>query len=248
MNIDVHQLIKRYGPAFDMEIGEYHVLEGDAIGLVGNNGAGKSTFLRLVLDLAKANRGYVLINGRNVADSITWKAFTGSYLDESFLIDYLTPDEYLAFVGQVYGYERAQLHAALDPFRSFYTDEPLGQTTKYLRELSKGNMKKVGLIAAMFIRPKLLILDEPFANLDPRSQIQLKQLLGDLNTDGSTLIVSSHDLLHVTDICNRITIMKSGRIVKDIHATEMSYRELEQFFQDDLMVEEPKAPATYQPA
>jgi len=231
MTLEVKNLLKRYGEKVALDIPYWRMSACDIVGLVGSNGAGKTTFLRLILDLLKADTGLISIDGENVADHAGWKSFTGSFLDESFLVDFLTADEFLDFVGSVYGLSKHETQLALEPYRSFYTDEELGKTTKFLRELSKGNAKKIGIIAAMFIAPRLLILDEPFANLDPPSQIRLKQLLVQLNaTHGTTMIISSHDLGHVTELCKRITIIDGGRMVRDIETSDATLNELEQYF------------------
>jgi ABC-2 type transport system ATP-binding protein len=212
MTVDVYDLIKRFGQKEAVNISSYHIDAGEMIGLVGSNGAGKTTFLRLVLDLLRADEGSVHLDGKPVHESMAWKLHTGSYLDESFLIDFLTTDEFFAFTGKLYGLSEKERSWALAPYQFFYTDEVFGETTKFLRDLSKGNGKKIGVIAAMFIEPRLLILDEPFANLDPPSQIRLKQLLMELNARcGTTMIISSHDLGHVTNLCKRITVLEKGR-------------------------------------
>jgi ABC-2 type transport system ATP-binding protein len=231
MTVEVSQLLKRYGTKVAVNIPSWRIEAGEMVGLVGSNGAGKTTLLRLILDLLKADTGEVRIAGQPVAQDIGWKARTGSFLDESFLIDYLTADEFFDFVGSIYGLSKPDLQQALEPYRAFYPDEVLGQTTKFIRELSKGNGKKIGIIAAMFINPALLLLDEPFANLDPPSQIRLMHLLKALNARcGTTMIISSHDLIHVTGLCQRITLVDQGRIVRDTQTSETTLRELEAYF------------------
>ncbi len=231
MSVEIRNLIKRFGSRFELSIPSLSIASGETFGLVGNNGAGKTTFLRLLLNLLRADTGSVLIGQKNVAVYDEWKQSTGSYLDESFLLDFLTADEYIDFVGSVYGLQRAAIAEALDPFRPFFTDRVLGEHTKLLRDLSRGNAKKVGIVAAMLIKPRLLILDEPFANLDPGSQIQLKIMLAQLSmTAGATLIISSHDLRHITDVCQRIAILDAGSVVQDIQTSETTLHELELFF------------------
>ncbi len=231
MDVSIQSLTKRYGSKVALDLPALDIASGETFGLVGSNGAGKTTFLRLALDLLRPTTGSVSINGRTVSDSIEWKAQTSSYLDESFLIEFLTADEYLAFVGAAYGYSRRETLEALKPYQAFYPDETFGETRLYIREMSAGNAKKIGLIAAMFTAPHLLVLDEPFANLDPRSQIRLKSLLRTLNeTMGTTTIVSSHDLLHVTDVCRRIAILEQGQIVRDMNTSEGTLIDLQRYF------------------
>ena len=231
MKVEIKNLRKRYGDKFNLHVPELEIARGETFGLVGNNGAGKTTFLRLVLDLIQPTEGAAFIGGNCVAEEETWKESTGSYLDESFLLDFLTASEYFDFVGSVYGMQRSQIATGLDPFRSFFTDAVLDEEHKYIRDLSVGNAKKVGLVAAMLPTPELLILDEPFANLDPGSQIQLKIMLAQMNMQhGTTLVISSHDLAHVTEVCGRIALLDAGRIVRDEPTSEETLHELELYF------------------
>ena len=231
MRVEVHHLIKRFGEAFTLDIPRLAIESGETFGLVGNNGAGKTTFLRLMLDLLRADDGAVHIGDWVVTETDEWKYAVGSYLDASFLIDYLTPLELFSFVGSLYGLSRTQTLENLEPYESFLPPGALTARSPYIRELSTGNAKKVGIVAALFFRPAVIILDEPFANLDPRSQIALKSILRQANDDdGATLIISSHDLAHVTEICSRIAVLDHGRIVREIQTSEATLHELEAYF------------------
>ena len=230
MRVDVTDLIKRFGDAFSLEIPLLRIKSGQTFGLVGNNGAGKTTFLRLLLDLIKADEGAIAINEWVVEKGDEWKSHVGSYLDESFLLDYLTPLEFFSFVGSVSGLNKTQTLENLEVFRSFLPHEALTNNSKYIRDLSTGNAKKVGIVGALFIQPDLVVLDEPFANLDPRSQIALKSLLRDIAARGTTLLISSHDLAHVTEICERIAVLERGAIVREIQTSDATLRELELYF------------------
>ncbi|MCB0632296.1 MAG: AAA family ATPase, partial [Lewinella sp.] len=110
----------------------------------------------------------------------------------------------------------------------FFNDEIRGKK-KYIRDLSKGNQKKVGIAAALIGNPEVVVLDEPFANLDPTSQIRLKQLIRELDDD-KTVLISSHDLNHVTEVCERIVVLEKGKIIKDIFTGEDTLQELETYF------------------
>lgn len=226
--IQLEQLSKRYDGRTVLQIPAWSAGQGEIVGLVGSNGAGKTTFLRLLLDLIEPDTGEVRIDGRPVSEG-AWKAFTGSYLDQRFLIDYLSGDEFLDFVRTVYGMSRDDADKALKRFRSFLPQN--GDAGKFLRDLSTGNAKKVGITAAMFFGPRLMILDEPFANLDPPSQLRLKQLLRLTHAaTGATMLISSHDLGHVTEICSRITLIDGGRIVRDTATRGETLDELKEFF------------------
>ncbi len=228
--IKINKLRKLYGKTKAVEITAMDIPQGQSFGLVGNNGAGKTTLFRLILDLIKPTDGEVQIKGAPVALRDEWKAFTGSFLDESFLIEFLTPEEYFHFIAGLQGVQPAELGDFLAGFAAFFNGEVLGKR-KYIRDLSKGNQKKTGLVGAMIGKPELLILDEPFANLDPSSQIKLKQILIDeQKLNGTTLLISSHDLNHVTEVCERIVVLEKGDVVKDMANQGNALAELERYF------------------
>ena len=214
--IEAKDLLKQFGEKIAVDIPSFVINDGDVLGLVGNNGAGKTTFFRLILDLLDADRGSVTIDGANPAESEDWKAGVGAYIDEGFLIDFLTPEEYFEFVGKVNGMSRDQVAERLTVFERFMAGEVMGQK-KYIRDFSAGNRHKVGIIAALLNRPELVILDEPFNFLDPRSQNMLKKILVEYNKEtGATVIVSSHNLQHTTEISTRIALLEHGVIIKDL--------------------------------
>ncbi|WP_103028400.1 ABC transporter ATP-binding protein [Salinibacter altiplanensis] len=238
MRLTTDALTKRYDD-FELHIPDLEIEPGTAVGLVGNNGAGKTTFLRLVLDLIRADEGTVQLDGDAVADAFDWKERTGSYLGPSFLIDFLTPDEYWHFVGQTYDLDEATVNERLARFEDFYVDEPIGETTKYIRDLSTGNKNKAGLVAALLPEPDLLVFDEPFASLDPRSQIQLKEILKEtLEARDATMLVSSHDLGHVTDVSDRIAILEGGEIVRDEPTDPDTLEDLTTYFAEAIRPKE----------
>ncbi|WP_370104464.1 ABC transporter ATP-binding protein, partial [Winogradskyella sp.] len=202
--IQTKNLTKSYNGTTVLNIEELNIPKGQSFGLVGNNGAGKTTYFSLLLDLIKPTSGSVTNNEVVVDKSEDWKPFTSAFIDESFLIGYLTPEEYFYFIGDLRGQNKADVDALTSQFEDFFNGEIIGKK-KYLRDLSKGNQKKAGIVAALIGNPKVIVLDEPFANLDPTTQIRLKQILKDLaQKQGVTVLVSSHDLMHVTDVCERI--------------------------------------------
>ena len=203
---------------------------GESFGLAGNNGAGKTTFFNILLDLIRPTIGSITTNDIVVNTSEEWKKFTGSFIDESFLIGYLTPEEYFEFIGNLRGMDKADVTAFLIQFDEFFNGEIIGKK-KYLRDLSKGNQKKVGIVAAMMGAPKVIILDEPFANLDPTTQIRLKMIIKKLTKNKEiTVLISSHDLTHITEVCKRIVVLDKGIIVKDIETSTETLKELESYF------------------
>lgn len=232
--IQIENLQKSFGKKQVIAIEQYTVKRGELIGLVGNNGAGKTTLFRLMLDLLQADCGCIRINGIDVSRSEDWKSMTGAFIDESFLIDYLTPEEYFHFIGKMYGLKKEEVNHRLIPFERFMNGEIMGQK-KFIRNFSAGNKQKIGIIAAMIHHPQLLILDEPFNFLDPSSQSVIKHLLKRYNEEQeSTLIISSHNLNHTVDICPRIALLEHGILLRDIpNENNSAEKELEDYFNTD---------------
>jgi len=232
--INVANLTKKYKGIEVLNIESLNISKGETFGLVGNNGAGKTTLFNCLLDLIKPTTGGVSSKGIAVNESEEWKNYTGSYIDESFLIGYLTPDEYFNFVGDLRGMNSSDIKEFLKPFEALFNDEIIG-VKKYLRDLSKGNQKKVGIAASLMGNPELIILDEPFANLDPTTQIRLKELLKELAQKSQvTLMISSHDLSHVTEVCNRIVVLEKGQLIRDMNTEHDTLIELESYFKAQL--------------
>ena len=232
--ITIKDLKKAFGNTVACDIKQFQINDGDILGLVGNNGAGKTTLFRMLLDLLKPDEGEVALDGINPALSEEWKANTGSYIDEGFLIDFLTPEEYFAFIGKITDMTQEQVDERLKDFEKLAAGEIFGQK-KLIRNLSAGNKQKVGIISALFNRPKLVILDEPFNFLDPSSQNTLKHVLTEYNQrTGATILVSSHNLAHTIDISTRIALLEKGHIVRDLPNADGSARaELENYFETE---------------
>jgi len=228
--IRVENIIKSYSQKVILDIEELDFTKGEICGIVGNNGAGKTTLFSLILDLIKADKGLVYSKESIVSKSEEWKPYTGSYINESFTIDFLTPEEYFEFIAELYNWNKGTLSSFLMQFEELFNGEILG-TRKYIRDLSMGNQKKTGIIAALIGDPEIIILDEPFANLDPTTQNRLKQLITDIKTPDKTILISSHDLNHVHDTSDRIVVLEKGKIVSDIQKSESSLAELKSYFQ-----------------
>ena len=228
--IRVENLSKKYAGQLVLDVPELQIPAGQRFGLVGNNGAGKTTLFSLILDLIEASSGSVFSKEIDVQKSEDWKPYTAAFIDESYLIGYLTVEEYYAFLANLRGVTKEEIESWTRGFESFFNGEVLNQK-KYLRNFSKGNQKKAGIVGALIGKPDLVVLDEPFSNLDPTTQIRLKNLIREeAEKHGTTFLISSHDLTHVTEVCDRIVLLEKGVIVKDIETTPETLKELESYF------------------
>ncbi|HEY3371027.1 MAG TPA: ABC transporter ATP-binding protein [Prolixibacteraceae bacterium] len=238
--IQIQNLIKAYNKEIVLNIPELTIEKGEIFGLVGNNGAGKTTMFNIVLDLIVASKGQVISKGINVRESEDWKDFTGAFIDETFLIGYLTAEEYFSFIAGLRRMNKTQTNEFLENYKDFFNGEILGKK-KFIRDFSKGNQKKVGIIAAFMGQPEVIVLDEPFANLDPSSQYKLRKLIKDFAAQyGSTFLISDHTLDNIADVSTRLIILEKGKIVRDVPKTETTLQEVEAFFKPVL---EPEAMA-----
>ena len=231
--ITLTELRKLYNGVAALDIDTLTIEEGQIVGLVGNNGAGKTTMMRLILDIIRADRGNAAIDSMRVDQDPSWKVFTGSYLDSTFLVDFYTPEEFFDFVAETYGIPGNELARRLQAYETLMNGEIMGKG-KLIHDHSNGNRQKIGIIAAMLVNPKLLILDEPFNYLDPSSQLVVAKLIREMNRDlGTTCLVSSHNLNSINDLCNRILLLEKGKLLMDKpHVPGSTDPELEAYFLD----------------
>ena len=228
--IHIEQLSKSYSGTTVLDIEALQIPSGTALGLVGNNGAGKTTLFSCLLDLIKPTQGHITNRDLRVDQSEAWKDFTSAFIDESFLIGYLTPEEYFSLIASLRTVPQSEVDTLMEELAPFFNGEVLGQK-KYLRDFSKGNQKKVGIAATLIGKPSVVVLDEPFANLDPTTQFRLKDLLKKIASQGdTTLLVSSHDLNHVTEVCKRIVVLSKGKVIQDLETNPSTLAALETYF------------------
>ena len=228
--ITIKNLEKVYKGITAVDIEHLTIEAGEVIGLLGNNGSGKTTLFRLMMDLIRADTGEILSKEKQVTTTDDWKKYTSAYIDEGFLIDYLTPEEYFYFVGKLHQLTPTDVDDFLVSYYTFFNDAILGKG-KYIRDFSKGNQFKIGIVAALLTKPEFLILDEPFANLDPTTQLRLVDMIKELATEKKMcIILSSHDITHVAEVSSRILLMEKGKIIKDITGGETAYAEMVEYF------------------
>ena len=226
--IEINNLRKVYNRTEVLNIPQLSFKKGEIIGIVGNNGAGKTTLFSCILDLIQASAGAITSKGNDVSKTEDWKKYTAAFLDEGFLIGFLRPEEYFEFVGKLHNLTPSTTMEFVQQFETIFNGEILGNK-KYVRDLSKGNQKKVGLISALIGDPELVIWDEPFSNLDPSTQLRVRGLISDYSAN-KTFLISSHDLNHIADVCTRIIILDHGKLVKDVQRSEISKEDLVAFF------------------
>ncbi len=231
MDIQISNLKKSFGEKVAVNISDLTICQGEMVGLVGNNGAGKTTLFRMMLDLLNSDEGNVMIGDINPTESEDWKQHVGSYIDDGFLIDFLTPEEYFDFIGKISALSKDDIADRLAEYEKFMAGEILNQK-KLIRDFSAGNKQKIGIIAALLSQPEIVILDEPFNFLDPSSQNVLKKLLTDYSEmHNAIVIVSSHNLQHTIEISTRVLLMEHGEILKDLKNENLSAEaELENYF------------------
>ncbi|MFN2429411.1 MAG: ABC transporter ATP-binding protein [Cryomorphaceae bacterium] len=222
--IEIENLTKSYSGTEVLNIPSLKVEKGEVLGVVGNNGAGKTTLFSLALDLIQATSGHVLSKGQDVSKTEAWKMYTSAFLDDSFLINFLTPEEYFDFVGGLFDVSPEDVRKTLEPFAEIFAGEVMG-SKKFIRQLSMGNRKKVGLAAALIGNPELVIWDEPFSSLDPSTQMRVRNVIS-RESENKTFLLSSHDLYHIAEVCTRVVILEKGEIVKDVKRSESSKEEL----------------------
>jgi ABC-2 type transport system ATP-binding protein len=229
MILEVQQLVKNY-EWFTLQVPKLNFKEGEIVGLVGNNGAGKSTLLKLIMDLIPVNEGMICYKQKNVAGSEHWKGKMACYLDEGFLLEFLKPIEYWQFVQSLFKND-SSLENVLEKFRPFFDVDIRSNSKKQIREYSTGNKAKIGIVSAFIGWPEIVLLDEPFANLDPASRLHLINILNTLSKErGITILISSHDLSHVSNISTRILLLERGVIVKDLKTSSETFTELSDYF------------------
>ena len=217
--IETNNLTKYYGKSLGIEAVDIQVEEGDIYGFIGPNGAGKSTLIRTLLNFIFPSSGKASVFGLDcVKDTQTIKKDVGYLPSEVNYYDDMKAGEVLAYSGTFYEKDCSKrLKELVDLFEL--------DTEKRVDTLSMGNKKKLGIIQALLHKPKLLILDEPTSGLDPLMQRIFAELLLEENRQGTTIFFSSHVLGEVQKLCNRVGIIKEGRILKvedmaELHNTQ----------------------------
>ncbi len=227
--IQIQQLTKDFSGKRALDIQALKFQQGECVGIVGNNGAGKTTLFRTILDLLPPSTGFVEIFGKSVTKSDHWKSGVHAFVDEGFLIDFLKPIEYLEFIGKAIGVSKQAVAQLLKDYSEFVNDD-IRENNKMIRELSTGSKVRVGVLSTLLGDPKMIILDEPFAHLDPTSQSRLMKMVRAKAEAGVTMILSSHNLQSVVDVCSRIVLIEAGQVKMDVRTGSDTLEALEDYF------------------
>lgn len=207
--IEVNNLTKRYGKFTAVENISFNVKEGSIVGFVGKNGAGKTTTIRCILDFLKPTAGLIKVknlDSKNQSSKI--KKILGYMPSDSCFYENLTSDDIFNLSCNISNTSKEKIDVLCEYFEL--------DKNKRIKDLSLGNKKKVSIIQALLKDAELLILDEPTSGLDPLMQIKFFELLLNLKKEGMTIFLSSHNLSEIQKYCDRVLIIKDGKIVDDL--------------------------------
>lgn len=223
------------------------VRDGEILGIIGHNGAGKSTTLKMMVGLISPTSGTVEVMGRDMARDGTYvKRFLGYLPEESPLYENMTVNEYLRFFSELYDMPPAK---AKERINILLDSLKLPERNKLTGELSKGMKRKVAIARALLHDPKLLVLDEPSSGLDPLTSFFIVDYMRRLRNEGKTIVLSAHNLFHVEYVCDRVAIMKNGRLMvcdtMENIRKDLGKREYEVKFMSDQRLDYEKKDGNY---
>ena len=221
--LEINNLTKHYTNTKALDNVTFHVGKGEICGLLGPNGAGKTTLLRIINNLLVSDHGEVKINGMPV--SIKTTRHIGYMPEERGLYEKMRVEDQIMYFGRLKGGEKSRLRNVMKEYMDIFN--LTGQEKRLVKELSKGNQQKVQIIATLVHEPELVILDEPFSGFDPINGALLKDLIARLNEKGSTIMLSSHNMSAIEEMCSSIALINKGKLlvkgeladIKDQHRT-----------------------------
>lgn len=241
-SIEINSLNKSYKKTTVLRSLNLTVENNIIMGLLGPNGHGKSTTINILAGVVRKDSGIVKINGKEIDyTDFDYKKSVGFVLEKSMLIDKLSAEEYLTFVAMMYNLDKDEIKGKTKELINFLDLE--NTQGKWIESFSAGMKKKISLAAAIIHKPKILILDEPFENIDPLSRKNIKDLLLDLKNKGTTILLTSHSLYEVENFCDKVAIINNGEVVYHSRTDEIrtnvkneiskeTYHSLEEIFID----------------
>ena len=245
--IDLKDVTKLYGDVTAVKSLDLHVQEGEIMGIIGHNGAGKTTTLKMIVGLVSPTSGEIRVMGRDIAEQGTYvKQFVGFLPEQSSLYEKMTVTEYLFFFAELYGVPRRVAQRRMDELLGSLD---LSERDQRTGELSKGMRRKVAIARTLLHDPRVLVLDEPNAGLDPLTSFFIIDYLKGLKESGRTLLVSAHNLFHMEYICDRVAILRNGELVvcdtMEAIQERLGRREYEVIFRSDRELDFPKEDGNY---
>jgi len=241
-SIEISNLSKSYNKTTALRSLNLTIRNNIIMGLVGPNGQGKSTTINILAGVVRKNSGIVKINGKDIDYlDFDYKKSVGFVLENSTLIEKLSVEEYLTFVALMHNLSKDDAKKKTEELIIFLGLE--STKDKWIESFSAGMKKKVSLAAAIIHDPKILILDEPFENIDPLSRKKIKDFLSNLKNNGTTILLTSHSLFEVEEFCDEVAIINRGKIVYQSQTNEIrkkikddiskeTYKSLEEVFID----------------
>ncbi len=210
--VELQKVVKRYNEILAVDKVDLKIKKGEIFGLLGPNGSGKTTTLKMLIGLVQQDSGLVSVLGVNVKkDPVSVKQQVGYVPESPRLYEFLTGIEYLDFIGDIYGIQAKEKKSRITEYLKALQLE--GREGDMINGYSDGMKQKIALISAFLHKPKLLVLDEPLSALDPRSARIVKDFLHQLKTQGVTTLMSTHVLEIAQAMCDRIGIMYQGKIL-----------------------------------
>lgn len=209
--IQIHKLTKEYGEAKVLDNLNLEVKKGEVLGFLGPNGAGKTTTLKTIVGLVHPTSGEITIDNLSSRNLLSHKRI-GYMPEDPYFYEYLTGKEFLIFVAELQQVKRAEAKSEADRLMKLVG---LGNAEKKrIREYSKGMRQRLGIAQTLVGNPEILLLDEPLDGLDPIGRLEIKEILLDLKKQGKTILISSHILADIEELCDRIIIIHDGKIIK----------------------------------
>jgi len=233
--IELINVTKRYDDTTVVDNLNIQIKTGEIVGIIGHNGAGKSTTLKMIAGLVEPTSGEVRVMGRDIRkEGVKIKQHIGYLSEESPLYEAMTAQQYLLFFSELYRMPRQK---ALQRIDQLLTSLDLMEKTKLTGEFSKGMKRKTAIARTLLHDPDLLILDEPNSGLDPLTSFFIINYLKTLRREGKTILLSAHNLFHVESICDRVGIIKNGKLLifdtMDAIRAKLGKREYQVIFHSD---------------
>ena len=211
--LDIQHLTKRYGEKKAVDDLSLHIAPGEIYGFIGHNGAGKTTTLKAVVGILPFEEGEITINGVSVkTDPLTCKRQLAYIPDNPDLYDYMTGSKYLNFIADIFGVGAEERQERIRKYADLFelTDDLAQPIAAY----SHGMKQKLAIISAWLHQPKLILMDEPFVGLDPKASHLLKEMMREVCDEGGAIFFSTHVLEVAEKLCDKVAIIKSGRLIR----------------------------------